>query len=183
MKGAAVTYGSSLYELAAGEGMTQEFLDELKGVCEILKTQPDYSKLLSEPAIPKKERTKLIEEAFGGRVHEYIKSFLKILCENGTIGELPACMREYVKRYNADNGIVTAAAVSAIPLTAEQAERLREKLCSLTGKNVEMTCKVDPSAIGGIRIDIEGRRLDGTVSERLKAVNAVLNRIDTQTSD
>lgn len=183
MKGAAVTYGGSLYELAAEEGLTREFLDELKEVCELLKTNPDYSKLLSEPAIPKKERVKLIEEAFGGSVHEYVKSFLKILCENGMISELPACLSEFVKRYNTDNGIVTASAVSAVPLTAEQAERLREKLCSMTGKTVELTCKVDPTAIGGIRLDIEGKRLDGTVSERLEVVRAVLSRTNAPTSD
>ena len=183
MTGAAVTYGGSLYELAAEEGMTQQFLEELKGVCALFEAEPAYAKLLTEPAVPKKERVKLIEDAFAGQVHEYIKSFLKILCENGMMNELSACLREYVKRYNSDNGIVTATAVSAIPLTADQTERLREKLCAMTGKTVELACKVDPAAIGGVRLDIEGKRLDGTVSERLEAVRTILNRTHAPTSD
>lgn len=181
--GAAVAYGGSLYELAAEEGKTKEFLDDLKGICALFEQEPDYAKLLSEPAIPRKERCDLIEKAFAGQVHEYVKSFLKVLCANGIMGELPGCMREYVKRYNKDNGIVTATAVSAVALTADQAERLQKKLCEMTGKNVELTTKVDPAVIGGIRLDIEGKRLDGTVSERLEAVRAAISRTHTPTSD
>jgi F-type H+-transporting ATPase subunit delta len=104
-----------------------------------------------------------------------VTNFLKILCENGILSEFSGCVREYRRRLYEANGILTATAVSAVALTSEQADRLREKLVSLTGHTVELTVKTDPTCIGGLRLDIDGKRLDGTVRERLDAIRTVLS--------
>ena len=44
----------------------------------------------------------------------------------------------------------------------------------MTGHPVELTTKTDPLCIGGVRLDIDGKRLDGTVRERLDAMRALL---------
>ena len=37
-----------------------------------------------------------------------------------------------------------------------------------TGKTITLTEKVDPSVLGGLRLDLGGTRLDGTVQGRLE---------------
>ena len=154
-------YGGSLYDLAAEEGLETRILDELDEAAKLIRDDPEYLRLLSTPSIPKKERCALLDEAFRGQVHLYVLNFLKILCENGTLRELPGCARAYRIRYNAAHGILEATAITAIAMTAAQAEQLRQKLETITGK------KIDPSVLGGIRLDIEGTELDGTVQNRL----------------
>ena len=80
------------------------------------------------------------------------------------------CARAYRLRYNEAHGILEATAVSAVPLTAEQIRRLHEKLEKLTGKTIDLKTKVDPAVLGGIRLDIEGTELDGTVQNRQSAL-------------
>ena len=46
-------------------------------------------------------------------------------------------------------------------------EQLRQKLETITGKKIDLATKIDPSVLGGIRLDIEGTELDGTVQNRL----------------
>ena len=46
--------------------------------------------------------------------------------------------------------------------------RLQEKLQRVTGKTITLTEKVDPSVLGGLRLDLGGTRLDGTVQGRLE---------------
>ena len=58
-------YGGSLYELALEEGMVDEVLAQLREVLDLMKENPQYERLLAEPSITKKERTQLIDEAFG----------------------------------------------------------------------------------------------------------------------
>ena len=94
-------------------------------------------------------------------------NFLKILCEHGTLRELPGCARAYRIRYNAAHGILEATATSAVPLTEEQKTALRQKLEATTGKTIHLAAKVDKAVLGGIRLDIEGTELDGTVQNRL----------------
>ncbi len=86
-------YGGSLYDLAAEEGLETRILEELDAVADILKQDPEYLHLLSIPSIPKKERCALLDEAFRGKVHLYVLNFVKILCEKGTLRELPGCAR------------------------------------------------------------------------------------------
>ena len=160
-------YGGSLYDLAAEEGLETRILDELDEAAKLIRDDPEYLRLLSTPSIPKKERCALLDEAFRGPVHLYVLNLLKILCENGTLRELPGCARAYRIRYNAAHGILEATAITAIAMTAAQTEQLRQKLETITGKKIDLATKIDPSVLGGIRLDIEGTELDGTVQNRL----------------
>ena len=166
----AKMYGGSLYDLAAEEGLETRILGELEQAAQLLKANPDYLRLLSTPSIPKKERCGLLDEALRGQVHLYVLNFLKILCEKGTLRELSGCARAYRLRYNQAHGILEATATSAVPMTAQQTQALHAKLEKLTGKTIDLKTKVDPGVLGGIRLDMEGTELDGTVQNRLAAL-------------
>ena len=160
-------YGGSLYDLAAEEGLETRVLDELDEAAKLIRDDPEYLRLLSTPSIPKKERCALLDEAFRGQVHLYVLNFLKILCEKGTLRELSGCARAYRVRYNQAHGILEATATTAVAMTEQQAKSLHEKLEKLTGKTIDLKTKVDAKVLGGIRLDIEGTELDGTVQNRL----------------
>ena len=166
----AKMYGGSLYDLAAEEGLETRILGELDEVQQLLKQNPDYLRLLSTPSIPKKERCGLLDEALRGQVHLYVLNFLKILCEKGTLRELPGCARAYRVRYNEAHGILEATATTAVAMTEAQEKSLHEKLEKLTGKTIDLKTKVDAKVLGGIRLDIEGTELDGTVQNRLASL-------------
>ena len=175
-------YGGSLYDLAAEEGLETRVLDELDEAAKLIRDDPEYLRLLSTPSIPKKERCALLDEAFRGQVHLYVLNFLKILCENGTLRELPGCARAYRIRYNAAHGILEATAITAIAMTAVQTEQLRQKLETITGKKIDLATKIDPSVLGGIRLDIEGTELDGTVQNRLATLRRNIAAATLKTS-
>ena len=166
----AKMYGGSLYDLAAEEGLESRILEELDAAAALLRDDPEYLHLLSIPSIPKKERCGLLDQALRGQVHPYVLNFLKILCEKGTLRELPGCARAYRVRYNQAHGILEAMAVSAVPMTEQQTARLHEKLEAVTGRQIDLKTKVDPAVLGGIRLDLEGTELDGTVKNRLASL-------------
>lgn len=170
----AKTYGGALYELAKEEGAAAEILRELEAVDGILRDNPDYVRILSAPSLPKTERCGIVDEAFGGRIHDYLNNFLKIMCENGSVRELSGCLEEYRARYNEDNGILDVLAVSAVALTDAQRERLCAKLAASTGKTIRLRERIDPDCLGGLRIEAAGKSFDGTVSGRLERIGRSL---------
>ena len=127
----AKVYGGALYDLAAEEGLEDELLTHQQTLTRVLAAEPQWLRLLAIPSIPKPERTALLDEALTG-VHPYLVNFSKILCERESIGELPACFKEYRRRYNKAHGILTAVATAAVPMTEEQKARLTEKLAAAT---------------------------------------------------
>ena len=178
----AKRYGGSLYDLAAEEKLTEELLQELQTAVDSIEAEPQYKRLLATPGVPKKERCALLDKAFEG-AHPYLVNFLKLLCEENLIGELPGVLRAYRDRYNEDNGILEVTAVSAVALAAPAREKLLAKLQKMTGKNVVLTETVDPSVLGGLRLDMGGKRLDGTVQrhyyKHLKGEETSTNSVAT----
>jgi len=160
-------YGQSLYDLALSENLTDDILGQMESVKEIFKENPDYITLLSEPSVPKKERLKLVDEAFDGQLQPYLLNFIKILVERGLLRQFSACSRRFRESYNKDHGIAEAIVTSAITLNDSQIDALKHKLESITGKKILLSQKIDASVLGGIRVDIEGKLFDGTVQGRL----------------
>lgn len=170
-------YGGSLFQLAAEEGQDTQILAELDTVAALFKGSPEYLRLLSTPSLPKKERTGLLDEALRGQVHPYLLNFTKLLCDEGLLGELGGCARAYRVAYNKAHGILEATAVAAVALTAQQTQKLHDRLEQITGKQVDLQVKVDPAVLGGIRLDMDGTRLDGTLRRRLDAIREGLDAL------
>ncbi len=168
----AKLYGGSLYDLAAEEGLDERILGELDETVSLLAANPDYLRLLATPSIPKKERCALLDEALQGAVHPYLLNFLKLLCEQGAVRELTGCARAYHLRFNQAHGVLEATAVSAVALSEAQADQLKQKLETATGKRIDLATKVDPAVLGGIRLEMDGTLLDGTVQNRLASLRS-----------
>ena len=170
----AKVYAQGLYDLAKDENLSERVLEELS-VLDVSFTQtPEYLRLLTAPDIPKQERCGILDEGFRERVHPYVLNFLKILTEKGYIRHFSECCRAFREQYNEDNGILCVRAVTAQPLTAEQLQNLTRKLVNVTGKKIQLECDVDPACMGGIRLDYDGKRVDGTVQNRLASIGKLL---------
>lgn len=76
-----------------------------------------------------------------------------------------------------DQGIAEAVVTSAVPLTEEQKEALKARLEKISNKTIQLTLKVDPQVVGGIRAELEGRQLDGTLQERLSGLRKKVTEI------
>ena len=167
-------YGESLYELAKEENLTAELGAQLKVLKESFHQEPDFVKLLSTPSLTKAERCQILDDSFRGTVHAYVLNFLKILTEKGYMRYFSDCCDSFAALYNQDHGILPVTAVTAVALTSAQAEKLTKKLADITGKHIELVNRIDPSCLGGVRLDYDGQRLDDTVSHRMDTIRDLL---------
>ena len=163
-------YGEALYSLAHEEGLSQVILEQLKTLDSCFAQEPDFIRLLSAPNLSKAERCQILDDSFRGKVAPYVLNFLKILTEKGYMRQFSTCVQAYRDCYNRDNGILPVTAVTAVALTEEQRSRLTGKLQKLTCKHIDLTNKLDPTVLGGMRLDYDGKRIDDTVAHRLNAV-------------
>ena len=120
----SITYGGALYDLAKDEGLSAQILADLGAFAAVFRENPDYRRLLTEPSIPKAEREALLDEAWKDALHPYTLNFVKLLCANGTVSQLPDCETVYRARYNEGNNILAVTAVSAAPMREELQEKL-----------------------------------------------------------
>ena len=170
----ATTYGQAMYDLARDEGLAKELLGQLTALNECLSGEPGFTQLLSTPNIPKEERVRILDDSFRGKLHPYVLNFLKLLTEQGYMKHFDRCCRHFRQQYNKDNGIVTVTAYTAVPLNEELRGKLTNKLSTVTGKTIELDCRIDPETLGGVRLDFDGKQVDGTVRRRLEDIRGLL---------
>ena len=167
-------YGEGLYDLAREEHLEDELLQQLNVLREEFDKQPDFLLLLSNRALGIKERLSILDNALSGQVHPYLLNFLKILCQRDALQEFRGCVQVYVRQYNEDSRVASAQVTTAAPLTQDQKERLIQKLKDMTGRKVVLTEKLDPSLLGGVVLEMDGRRWDNTVRRRLNNLRDVI---------
>ena len=169
-------YGKSLYELAREESLDPEIAQQLSVLQQSFQQEPDFLRLLASPNLTKQERCQILDDSFRGKVHPYLLNFLKILTEKNYIRYFSDCCDAYTELYNEARGILVVTAVTAVPLSKAQADKLTQKLSRITGKEIELRSHVDSAVMGGIRLDYDGQRLDDTVSHRLDAIRDLLDK-------
>lgn len=168
-------YGGALFDLACEENIEFDILGQLRIVDGIVESNPEYVKFLTSPNIPKTDRLEAVEAAFGGRVHQYICSFLKLLTERGYGRYIRECISEYETRYYEYKGLVIAKVQSAVELSDKQKNAILTKLEKITGKEIELRCTVDPQLIGGMKILIGDTLFEGTVRAKLDGLKNKLS--------
>ena len=169
-------YGQALYALAKEEQLCEVIYSDLQVLKECFAAEKEYLVLLTAANISVEERCQVVDAAFRDRVHPYVLNFLKVLTEKGYAREFQDCFVSFEKQYHEDNDILPIKAVSAIPLSEEQTEKLIAKLSSITGKHIKLTKEVLPECKGGVRLDLEGKRLDDTILKRLNDVRDLLTK-------
>lgn len=174
MTGLAKEYGEALYELAKEEGVLDALHDELKVVIALLNDEPMFTQLLCSRAIEREKRLKVVDDTFRDRAHVFIVNYMKLLVEKERFECFADSVKWFHQRYNEDFGIVEAQVTSAAALSDEEQEALRQKLMQMSNRKVSMTLRVDPSLIGGIRVEMDGKRYDNTIQNKLSRLRQSL---------
>ena len=170
----ATSYAQALYELAADEKLEEQILQQLTVLQEAFAQEPEFITLLRAPNLSKQERCDILDRSFRESIHIYLLNFLKILTEKGYMRHFDDCCKAYTRLYHEAHGILPVKVVTAVALTDVQAEKLTGKLNALTGKKVLLESRVDPSVMGGVRLDYDGKQVDATVQSRLDSIRNLL---------
>ncbi|MBQ5890602.1 MAG: ATP synthase F1 subunit delta [Clostridia bacterium] len=168
-------YAEALFTLAVEENAVEEFLDSLVTLKQLFDENPDYIEFLNSPAIPLGERTASIDEAFDGKMPQYVVSFIKVLCENGKMRTILLCIDEFETLARAFSNRAIATVYSAVELSGEQKDAVCKKLEAITNKRIDPIYIIDESLIGGMKIEVDGKTFDGSIKHRLGDIKDVMN--------
>ena len=169
-------YANALFMLASENHCAEDFSVHLGTIDAMVKDNPEYLNFLESPAIPLSERILAIDEAFGSTIPEYIVSFMKILVENGRILALCECITEFNELLRISQNRIIAKVYYVEPLTDEQKKALTDKLSTVSGKSVDAVYIQDNSLIGGIKVVMDDKTIDGSIANRLKKAKGVISK-------
>lgn len=172
------TYGEALVELANEEDTALSMLEEIQSVREILKSNPDFSKLMLHPGIAKQEKLQIVDKVFKGRVSDSLTGLIRIIVENERFKELDSVFQYYIDKVKESQGIGVVYVTTPLELDEAEKAKVRTRILETTDyKTVEMNYKIDKSLIGGMIIQIGDRYVDSSIRNRLDDLTKELLQI------
>ena len=169
-------YGKALFLLALEENKDEQIFEEVKSLSNIFKENNDYVIILDSPAVMLEEKLSLIDSSLKD-CDEYVKNFVKILCEKHSVFQFEDCVKAYSKEYDKHHNIIRSVVISAVKLSDTQLEKMKLALEKKSGKTVFLENEIDPSLIGGVVLRTEGKQFDGSIKGRLDSMKRSIEDI------
>jgi ATP synthase F1 delta subunit len=173
---AASIYAESLMQLADEAGKADEIGAELTELRQLWNSSPEFAAMMSSAAIDDDARRESIKKAFGnGRVSPMVLNLMLVLNDRWRSMIFAWVCDAYQQKLNERRGRETANVTSAVALNDAQRDKVKAEVKRLTGLDAILNEKVDPSLIGGLRIQIRDRLYDMTVQRRLRKMRSALH--------
>jgi F-type H+-transporting ATPase subunit delta len=173
----AQVYARSLFELArtaGGRAKIEEINDELEQLVELTRTGRRWASFLSSPVIDRARRESSLRQLFNGRITDLTLRFLMVLNRKGRLDRLESVAEAFDHLVQGEFGRVEVDVYTAAPLGDDAREFLAGRVQAAIGKEPVLHPYTDPRMIGGVKLRIGDRLIDGSVSTRLRRIKAAI---------
>ena len=172
----SVRYAMALFELSRERGLMPDYLEQAAFISAAVQ-DAECLRIITHPRIPPAEKFTFLDSAFSGRVHDDLLGFMRLTVTKNREEYLAPALDALVEMIRRHQNHTTAKVVSAVDLTPEQENRLRDVLARKLGKTVELSVEVDKSVIGGFRLHVDGYVFDRTLRRLLKDMKGNITAI------
>jgi F-type H+-transporting ATPase subunit delta len=175
VSGAAGRYADALFDLALEAGALATVEADLKALSAMIAASPDFSAFLRSPVYGADEKARAAA-ALGERagLSALTRNFLGVIAQNRRLFALDSIVVAFAQRCAAHRGEVSAEAVAAAPLNADQTKRLRGEIERVVGKAVNLHVKVDPELLGGMVVKVGSTMIDSSLKTKLTRLKSVM---------
>ncbi len=164
-----------LSELAVvrSEPVAKRLADELFEVAQLVQETPGLRDALSDPARSIEDKSALIDSILSSKALPGTVTLVKQALA-GTYRTVSVALAEYQKVAAAahDEGVATVRV--ATPLTDAQTTRLATALAGKYGRPVHINTIIDPTLVGGVKVEIGDDVIDGSVAARVDETTRAL---------
>jgi F-type H+-transporting ATPase subunit delta len=162
----AERYAEALFDVARELRKEASFGLTLREISELVSQNPELEKFLQHPVIQAGDKHAVLKKLFR-EVPKEILHFLLLLVDKKRENYLSDISREYQRLVHEMQRKIVTEVVTAVPLTVKNKNLLKKELEAYLEQSVEMNCETDASILGGVRIKIGDRMIDGSLKTKL----------------
>jgi F-type H+-transporting ATPase subunit delta len=170
-------YANALLSLAAQAGSLEKVGSDLNDFARSWNDSRDLRSVFENPSVnAQTRRTVLRAIAAESGMEPLVRDTLLLVSDRGRMKELPNIVEAFTALAEARSGRVRAEVTSASELPEAYILELQRTLERVTGKQVTVAKRVDPSLLGGVVTRIGDQVFDGSVRNRLEELKHELSR-------
>ena len=166
MEELARVYARALFEVASEQGKLDLIREQLRQFVDSLNDNRDLSVFFFSPYFSTQEKQEALERMLDGADPNF-DNFLRVLIENHRMPVIFRLQREYDRLWEEENKLLPVEITSAIELDEKIIRTVADKIGERTGREVELTIRVEPDILGGIVVRVGNSILDASIRNRL----------------
>ena len=159
-------YAEAYFAQAHDDRRLPEALAEMQVLRQAMLHTPRLEAFLANPEIDTAEKRALLARAFG-QLSAQTLNLVALLIANGRSHYLAAVAEAFEARWLASQGVQRVTIQSARPLSSSVVTQIRQRVEQLLQARLEVQATVEPQLLGGVRILVGDRELDGSLRRRL----------------
>ena len=147
----------------------------LDGIAQVVTT-PELVSVIGDPKLSSEQIYDLIIAGLGQvKLPEEAVNLLKVVVENGRLEAVPEIARQFRELKNQSEGVADAYIETAMPMSQAEVDDLIAGLGKrFPGLKLTPIVTVNEELIGGVRVRVGDRVLDGSIQTRLAQMQEAL---------
>lgn len=176
--GMAERYASALFELAKESGAVEQIETDLTRFDDLVEGSSDLQRLVRSPAFSSEEQLRAVTAVLDkAGIGGLAGNFVKLAAANRRLFAIRDMITGFKAAAASARGEVSAAVTVAEPLAETHLEALRKALREVTGKDVRLAVKVDPSILGGLVVQLGSRMVDSSLKTKLNGIRHAMKEV------
>jgi F-type H+-transporting ATPase subunit delta len=167
----AEVYSRALFEAAQDDDVLDKVHDELNEFADALEDEDnnDLRLYFFSPYFSSEEKKDGVDKVVSG-ADERLQNFLKLVAERHRMPALPRIRREFNSLWREERQLLPVNVTSAVELDEELVKGIGDRIEEQTGRQVELTSRVDPEVLGGLVVRVGNMVMDASVRSRLEKI-------------
>jgi len=162
-------YALALFSLASEKKQNNDVYQEFKGFIDGFE---DLTwKFFLNPKLDNIEKHQVIEKTINNQL---LKNYFKTVIDNNRFNFVQEMLEAYKDLLNESQNIAELYVFSNTALSKDNKDKVVKKFTELLNKKIIINEVIQPSIIGGIRIEYQGRVIDQTVNASLEQLKSSL---------
>src|SRR5664279_900406 len=171
VSGVSGRYATALFELARDEKSIDAVRADLDKFEVMLNDSADLKRLVRSPVFSADVQSKALAAVLDkAGISGVPANFLKAVSANRRLFAVADVLRAFRALVAKFKGEATADVTVAETLSDKNLDALKTALKSVTGKDVALNVKVDPSIIGGLVVKLGSRMVDSSLRTKLNSI-------------
>lgn len=170
-------YAQALFDLANDQNQSQAVEADLRSLKAAIADSRELRVLLASPAFGAEDKGKALTAiASAAQFNPTTRKFLGLLAANGRASALSAVIAAFQQLSAKSRGTIAAEVTTAVPLTPAQQQGVAAALRASFGRDPEISTRVDPAILGGLRVKVGSRLFDASLKSKLDQMKFALKR-------
>ncbi len=168
-------YAEALMSIAQSNNVADKFDSDVRSLLNLLKESQPLQNFFANPFIDAEDKKGVISKILSDDTNPIFRNFLMLLVDRRRITLVEDIGQEYLAKLRELNQTVLAEVISAVPLTDEQQQTIKEKVKAMTdAREVELDSKINSDIIGGVIIKVGSQVVDSSLRGQLRRLSLSL---------